>query len=588
MKERRRRHGYDTVAMHKAAAAAPSLEESVFRACPDALAVFDATGRLIAANAAARAQGSPDPEGVGEPLGQLLPFWGDVETRDVLLALALAPDGASNVEVRVELDGGRRVKVFRVSARRLDDTEPPRLVASARDVSGLPGLAPPPPSDVEGEAAGTAAPNAPPARDPVTGFVTRTTFQAILDVAVEEASRTRRPLALLFFDLDDFKALNDTHGLAAGDEYLRRLGEALRQGLRPGRVFSRLGGDEFGLLSPDTTSAEAAMEADNLVRFLTEFSPTFEGRRLQLTASVGVAVHPAHGQRASDLMLAADLAMHQAKARGRARFILYDPTARERERIGLLHGQADRIRTGLATARFVPVYQPISEVATGRIVAAETLVRLRDEDGSLARPEEFLDAAERFGFVTAIDRVVIGSVFDALVASRKRISPDLEVSVNLSGLDFEDDALVADISRLARLKGIRPSRITFEITETAALRDLGRVQDFTNALTSEGFRFALDDFGVGFSSFRYLRDLPMSTLKFDQSYVRDLPHKMENRVFVRGIAEICRGFGVKTVAEGVETPEILALLLELGVDRAQGYHIGYPALELPPRSGEPG
>jgi EAL domain-containing protein (putative c-di-GMP-specific phosphodiesterase class I) len=287
-------------------------------------------------------------------------------------------------------------------------------------------------------------------------------------------------------------------------------------------------------------------------------------------------------------MLAADLAMHQAKTRGRARFILHDPTARERERIGLLHGQADRIRSALAAGRFVPVFQPITEVLTGRLVAAETLVRLREEDGSLSRPVDFLDAAERFGFVTAIDRVVIGSAFDALVAARRRIPPDLEISINLSGLDFEDDALVADISRLARAKGIRPSRITFEITETAALRDLGRVQDFTNALTSEGFRFALDDFGVGFSSFRYLRDLPMSTLKFDQSYVRDLPHKMENRVFVRGIAEICRGFGVKTVAEGVETPEILAILRELGVDRAQGFHIGYPVPELPGRPGEAG
>jgi EAL domain-containing protein (putative c-di-GMP-specific phosphodiesterase class I) len=277
--------------------------------------------------------------------------------------------------------------------------------------------------------------------------------------------------------------------------------------------------------------------------------------------------------------------MHQAKTRGRARFILHDPKARERERIGLLRGQADRIRAALSAGRFVPLFQPISEVSTGRIVAAETLVRLREEDGSLTSPVQFLDAAERFGFVTAIDRFVIGSVFDALVAGRKRVAPDLEVSVNLSGLDFEDDALVADISRLARLKGISPSRITFEITETAALRDLGRVQDFTNALTSEGFRFALDDFGVGFSSFRYLRDLPMSTLKFDQSYVRDLPHKMENRVFVRGIAEICRGFGVKTVAEGVETPEILEILRELGVDRAQGYHVGYPVPELPARTG---
>lgn len=581
MKERRKRQGYDTVAMSKAAVASLSLEASVFDGCPDPLAIFENGGRLLAANAAARSEGAPDPAGAGEPLGQLLPFWADGESRDRLLSAALGPDGTSNLEVRVELEDRTKSKVFWVSARRLGDADPPRVVASARNVTGAHALAreiarDEPPAAAHGSS------------DPVTGFVLRAAFQELLEKAIEEANRARRPLALLFFDLDDFKALNDTHGLAAGDEYLRRLGEALRDGRRPGRVYARLGGDEFGLLSPETTSAEAALEADNLVRFLTEFSPTFEGRKLQITASVGVAVYPAHGQRASDLMLAADLAMHQAKARGRARFILHDPTARERERIGLLRGQADRIRTALSGGRFVPLFQPICEVSTGRIVAAETLVRLREEDGSLTSPDEFLDAAERFGFVTAIDRFVIGSTFDALIAARKRIPPDLEVSINLSGLDFEDDALVADISRLARLKGIRPSRITFEITETAALRDLGRVQDFTNALTSEGFRFALDDFGVGFSSFRYLRDLPMSTLKFDQSYVRDLPLKMENRVFVRGIAEICRGFGVKTVAEGVETPEILTILRELGVDRAQGYHIGYPALELPARPGDPG
>lgn len=582
MKERRRRTGYDTVALQKKAVSSAAIEASVFDGCPDPLAVFDAAGRLLAANAAARGQGAPDPSGSDAPLGQLLPFWGDEEARERLLSAALAPGGASNLEVRVSFEDGARRKVFWVSARRLGEEEPARVVASARDV-GL--LRPLDGEAVPGEE--TAASNRE-SRDPVTGFLTRAAFQGLLDEAIEEAIRNRRPLALLFFDLDDFKALNDTHGLAAGDEYLRRLGEALERGLRPGRVFARLGGDEFGLLAPDTASAEAALEADNLVRFLTEFSPEYEGRRLQLTASVGVAVYPAHGQRASDLMLAADLAMHQAKARGRARFILHDPNARERERIGLLRGQADRIRAALANGLFVPLFQPIAEVATGRIVAAEALVRLREDDGSLTSPLEFLDAAERFGFVTALDRFVIGSVFDALVAGRRRIAPDLEVSVNLSGLDFEDDALVADISRLARLKGISPSRVTFEITETAALRDLGRVQDFTNALTSEGFRFALDDFGVGFSSFRYLRDLPMSTLKFDQSYVRDLPRKMENRVFVRGIAEICRGFGVKTVAEGVETPEILEILRELGVDRAQGYHVGYPVPELPARRAETG
>jgi EAL domain-containing protein (putative c-di-GMP-specific phosphodiesterase class I) len=342
-----------------------------------------------------------------------------------------------------------------------------------------------------------------------------------------------------------------------------------------------VGGDEFAFLFPGTSVSQAGLETAQLVRFLTTFAPTFAGQTLRLTVTAGVAVFPDHAASPSDLMLAADVALHQAKGRGRSRFQMHDPAGRERERISFLRGQADRIRAALAESRFVPVYQPIIDLVTGRIVAVETLVRLREDDGTLSAPEAFLGAAERFGFVTAIDRLVITQAFDALSSGRRRISPDLELSLNLSGLDFEDDSLVADISRLARAKGIRPSRITFEITETAALRDLARVQAFTAALTSEGFRFALDDFGIGFSSFRYLRDLPMSSLKLDQSYIRGLPSRMEDRVFVRGVAEICRGLGIKTVAEGVQAPSLIPILRELGVDRAQGYLIGHPGTELP-------
>ncbi len=554
-----------------ATAAAASLH---FRLSPDPAAIFDGRGRLLAVNPACQAEGAPGPTLSDAPLEQLVPFWIDPEGRERLLHGALKPGGVSNLELTVPLDDGTREKVFWVSAKSVGVGMATRVIASARQ---MPRSGPIPEREQ--------APRTPPGllyRDPVTGFLTRETFQVLLEEALGKAERDGRPLALLAFDLDDFKALNDTHGLAAGDEYLRALGIAVGNAVRPEMLVARLGGDEFGIVYPETSLAEAALEADNVLRLLGELSAYHDGRKLQLTASLGVAVYPEHGAKASDLMLAADLAMHQAKRRGRARFQLHDPSTGERERIGVLRRQADRIRGALGEGLFVPVFQPIAEVASGRVVGVETLVRLREEDGTLVSPESFLDAAERFGFVTAIDRVVITGAFDALIAARRRISPDLEVSINLSGLDFEDDTLVADISRMARAKGVRPSRITFEITETAALRDLGRVQDFTRALTSEGFRFALDDFGVGYSSFRYLRDLPMATLKFDQSYVKDLPKKLENRVFVRGIAEICRGLGVKTVAEGVETPEILSILRELGVDRAQGYFVGSPVPELPP------
>ena len=263
-------------------------------------------------------------------------------------------------------------------------------------------------------------------------------------------------------------------------------------------------------------------------------APLWEGNALTLTASAGVAVFPDHAGGAADLFLAADLAMHQAKRRGGGRVRLHDPSDRERDRTGRLREQSNRIRASLAESRFVPYFQPVAEVGSGRIVAVETLARMREPDGRIALPAEFLGAAERFGIVTAIDRAIIAAAFDALAAARKRISPELEIGINLSGLDFDDDTLVADISRMARAKGIRPERVTFEITETAALRDFDRVRDFTLALTGEGFHFALDDFGMGFSSFRYLRELPVSSLKLDISYVRDLPKEKANRVFVRG------------------------------------------------------
>lgn len=532
---------------------------------PDPTVVLFPDGRLEAANFAARRGGIVPPVPGEGPRVALPPFWSDEEGRQGLLDAARMGDGTTNLEL---VAPGAPERRFWISARSAG-TRPVRILAAAREAPARTEAL-----TASGMASGIGI-------DPTTGLFSRERFLSEVDRAVDEATGTGEPLALLTFDLDDFKTLNDTHGLAAGDEYLRELAKRLRERLDPEMIIARLGGDEFALMRPGLSPAAAWSAGDQLVRLLADFAPVVNGRALQLSCCAGVAVFPEHASRATDLILVADLAMHEAKKRGRGRVQLHDPKNRERDQISVLRTRADRVRLALQEGQIVPAYQPIADVASGRVVAVETLARMREEDGSIVTPDQFLDAAERFGLVTQIDRVVISQAFDALSAGRRRILPDLAMSINLSGLDFEDDGLVADISRLARNKGIRPDRVTFEITETAALRDFGRVQNFTGALASEGFRFALDDFGIGFSSFRYLRELPMSSLKFDQSYVKRLPDEMESRVFVRGIAEICRGFGVKTVAEGVERPEILTILRELGVDRAQGWLIGHPQLELP-------
>jgi diguanylate cyclase (GGDEF)-like protein len=538
---------------------------------PDPTALFDRLGRVLLANEAALAEGTPGPGALDGSPESAPPFWLSPPGRDSLIEATAVPGGARNFEVRIPAGPETDERVFWVRTRIATDSADGGFLAAAREVTGVVGGLPrTEPRETTAEAP-----------DALTGLASREQFHFELEREIARADLFGRPLALLVFGLDNFKTLNDTHGLLAGDEYLRSMAQALRGTLLAGEIAGRVGGDEIAMLLPGASAAEAAPRAEAVISLVRRLAPLWDGNTLTLTASAGVAAFPDHAGGAADLFLAADLAMHQAKRRGGARVRLHDPSDRERDQTGLLREQSNRIRAALAESRFVPYFQPVAEVGTGRIVAVETLARMREPDGIIALPAEFLGAAERFGIVTAIDRAIITAAFDALAAARKKISPEFEIGINLSGIDFDDDALVADISRMARAKGIRPERVTFEITETAALRDFDRVRDFTRALTGEGFHFALDDFGMGFSSFRYLRELPVSSLKLDISYVRDLPKEKANRVFVRGMAGICRGLGVKTVAEGVESQEVMDLLPELGVDRAQGWHIGFPEPGLP-------
>jgi diguanylate cyclase (GGDEF)-like protein len=538
---------------------------------PDPTALFDRTGRVLLANDAALAEGTPGPGNLDEAPGSSPPFWLTPPGRDSLIEATASPGGAKNFEVRIPAGPETVERVFWVTTRIASQAAEGGFLAAAREVTGAAG------EKLRAESPDTVAEPA----DALTGFANREQFHFELEREIARADLFGRPLSLVVIGLDNFKTLNDTHGLLAGDEYLRSMAETLRVTLLGGETAGRVGGDEIAILLPGSSAAVAAPRAETVIALIRRMAPIWEGNALTLTASAGVAVFPDHAGGAADLFLAADLAMHQAKRRGGGRVRLHDPSDRERDRTGRLREQSNRIRSSLAESRFVPYFQPVAEVGSGRIVAVETLARMREPDGRIALPAEFLGAAERFGIVTAIDRAIIAAAFDGLAAARKRISPELEIGINLSGLDFDDDTLVADISRMARAKGIRPERVTFEITETAALRDFDRVQDFTRALVGEGFHFALDDFGMGFSSFRYLRELPVSTLKLDISYVRDLPKEKANRVFVRGMAGICRGLGVKTVAEGVESEEVMEILPELGVDRAQGWHVGYPSPDLP-------
>ncbi len=409
--------------------------------------------------------------------------------------------------------------------------------------------------------------------DPLTGLPNRRLFELELSRALEAAGG--RGGALLLLDLDHFKYVNDIASHREGDRYLAALAGSLRKCLREGDVLARLGGDEFAALLPGAGAAEAQAVARRILGRVRRTRVTVAGEALHLTASIGIALFPQHGRRPSELLSRADVAMYQAKERGRNQVCLYAaegcPHAEMRSRLAWV----TRIREALAEDRFVLYLQPILDLRQDRVTQYEVLLRMTGRDGALVPPAAFLDAAEQFGLVREVDRWVVRRAI-RLIAEQRQAGRDLCLEVNLSGKAFSDPELLQLVRQELSATGVDPALLIFEITETAAVANLEQARGFIAALRSLGCRFGLDDFGVGFSSFNYLKQLPVDYLKIDGSFVRNLTHSETDQHLVKAIVQVAKGLGKETVAEFVGDEETLRLVKEFGVDYAQGYHVGLP------------
>jgi len=414
--------------------------------------------------------------------------------------------------------------------------------------------------------------------DPLTGVFSRVAFLERVDRLIEEAAPSGR-IALYLLDLDEFAPLNQTWGLATGNRVLSRVGEILRRFCEErcarGCSVGYLGGDEFGMVRPVTDDSEGLQCANDLVRAVREGqSPDLPGWS---TASVGWVLFPEHGRNSSQLLGRADVAVHIAKELGRDRAHRYLPEDHHAIRSRIQELQA--IRDALRDGRFVPHFQPILDLRTLEIHHFEALARMIRPDGSIAPPGEFIETAERFQVVGEIDRAILSGAVQALMESARR-GERVTISVNLSGRDVMDRSIQRDLRALVRQGGADPSRVIFEITETEAVRDLDRARRFILDLRAEGFRFALDDFGSGFASFRYLKELPVEYLKIDGAFIRHLEEDDRDQVFVQAIVQVARHCQITTIAEFVESPIAMKLLRAFGVDMAQGFAIGRPAPTL--------
>jgi diguanylate cyclase (GGDEF)-like protein/PAS domain S-box-containing protein len=414
--------------------------------------------------------------------------------------------------------------------------------------------------------------------DALTGLFNRRRFEEELDHVLSAAERYERHGAVVVLDLDGFKYVNDTLGHPVGDELMARLSGTLRAELRETDVIARLGGDEFGVILPEVSGPEATAVATKLLRAVERDGIVADDvRHARVTASAGLALFTGtDGLSAEELLVEADIAMYDAKEAGRNRSAVHEREiagpGRRLSRLSWL----ERIRTALAEDRFELHAQPIVALGDGDDAPTfELLLRMRADDGELIAPAAFLPIAERFDLVQAIDRWVVGRAV-ALVRREHAAGRPVTLSVNVSGRTMGDADFAGWLERLLTDTPVPAQRLIVEITETAAIVNLDRARALADTLRRLGCLLALDDFGAGFASFTYLKHLHFDVLKIDGEYVRGLRDNPTDRLVVEAVVAIARGLGTPSLAEFVADSDTLDAVRALGVDYAQGFHLGRP------------
>lgn len=415
--------------------------------------------------------------------------------------------------------------------------------------------------------------------DALTGLYNRHRFQEHLERMISAAARSGARFALLYFDLDDFKTINDTFGHRAGDTVLVRAAGEVASLVRGGELFARLGGDEFAILAETVREEEPVQLAERIVHAISSIPFRFRGSNLRLTASIGIARFPQHGDNAEDLVAHADTAMYQAKDSGKNAWAIYDPSRNVAEAMLERMTWSSRIAYALAQDGFELHFQGIYHTRDGSLSHLEALVRMKDPAAPdrLIMPGQFIPIAEKNGQILEIDRWVIRQSIATLAGH-----PGLAaLAINISGRSFDEPGLPHYIQHHLAHYGVEPRRLIIELTETAAVSEMQDAQRFIEALQQTGCLICLDDFGSGFSTFAYLKYLGAHILKIDGMFVRDLPNNRDNQAFVKAMIDVARGLDKITVAEFVEDAATLEMLRGFGVDMAQGYHLDRPSAQLP-------
>lgn len=413
--------------------------------------------------------------------------------------------------------------------------------------------------------------------DALTGLVNRFEFEILLNQMIASAKAQGKQHALLYLDLDQFKVVNDTCGHVAGDELLKQLASVLQRLIRDSDTLARLGGDEFGLLLEGCPIGQAERIAGAVREAVQEFRFVWQNKPFGIGVSIGLVAVNSESIDATELLSAADAACYVAKDKGRNRVWVHKP---DDEEVMQRHGEMEwvsRLNEALDENHFV-LYKQLIEPLRANVEEPrhfEILVRMKGDDG-LVNPMAFIPAAERYGLMSAIDRLVIREAFRWLAQHQERTGDGCTVALNVSSQSLGDENFLGYVVGELAESGVNPEQIWFEITETAAIANWNRAAQYVTRLREMGCSFALDDFGSGMSSFAYLKNLPVDLIKIDGAFVRDMAHDAMDRAMVEAINQLGHVMGKRTIAEFAENDDILGQLKVLGVDYAQGYGVRPP------------
>jgi len=405
--------------------------------------------------------------------------------------------------------------------------------------------------------------------DTLTDLPNRHAMQRNIELAMSSGTLG----ALLFLDLDHFKYINDNFGHRVGDNIIVGIGSVLRETVRDrnGDVY-RIGGDEFAIHLPNALRKEAVDTAEHVLTAIRHYRLQVENGKViaNLSASIGIALHPFHGSNLPALLSNTDIAMYQAKDLGRNRYALFDQDSGSFRNTHKRVHWAKKLRDALDEDRLVLFAQPVVRLSDRQVMHHEVLLRIQDENGSIVGPSSFIEIAETLGIIQEIDLCVVEKLLE-YIGRNNLAGKKVRYFVNLSRVSISSQDWVDRFMRLLSNSDVKPNQLVLEITETAALSEIDVTLKFIRRLKEMGCRFALDDFGAGFSSFYYLKQFDVDYLKIDGSFIRDLANDHGSRLFVKALTDVAHGLKKQVIAEWIELPEVSDLLMAMGTQFGQGF-----------------